>query len=78
MQWMDCLANFGPLRLDFSCVRPCHRKTVDFGGIFRPFGDLMGGPCGHGWGILPSGMYMRPNNAVDGLFDQFWAATTQL
>ena len=22
MWWMDCLANFGPLRLDFNCVKP--------------------------------------------------------
>ena len=23
MRWMDCLANFGPLQLDFNCVKPC-------------------------------------------------------
>ena len=39
---MDCLANFGPLQLDLNCVRPCFGKTVDLGGVLRPFGGLMG------------------------------------
>ena len=42
MQWLDCLANFGPLRLDFNCVKPCQGITVDLGGVFRPSGGLMG------------------------------------
>ena len=61
-----------------NCPKACKGKRANLGGVFRPFGDLMGGPCGHGRGILPSGTYMRPNNAVDGLFDQFWAVTTLL
>ena len=44
MRWMDCLANFGPLQLDFNCMKPCQGKTVDLGGVFRPFGGLMGTP----------------------------------
>ena len=44
MWWKDCLAYFGPLRLDFNCVRPYQGKTVDLGGVFRPFGGLMGAP----------------------------------
>ena len=23
MWWINCLSNFGPLQLDFNCVRPC-------------------------------------------------------
>ena len=42
MQRMDCLANLGPLRLDFTCMKPCYGKAVDLGGVFRPFGGLMG------------------------------------
>ena len=44
MRWMDCLANFGLLQLDLNCVRPCLGKTVDLGGVFCPFGGLMGAP----------------------------------
>ena len=39
---MDCLANFGPLRRDFNCVKPCYEETVDFVSVFCLFGDLMG------------------------------------
>ena len=41
---MECLANFGPQQLDFRCVKPCQGKTVDFGGVFRPLGGLIGAP----------------------------------
>ena len=44
MQWLDCLANFGPLQLDFNCVKPCQGITVDLGGVFCPSGGLMGAP----------------------------------
>ena len=44
MQWMDCLVNFGPLQLDLNCLKPCLGKMVDFGGVFRPSGGLMGAP----------------------------------
>ena len=27
-----------------NCVKPCYGKTVDLGGVFRPFGGLMGAP----------------------------------
>ena len=74
MQWMDCLANFGPLQLDFNCLKPCLGKTVDLGGVFHPFGSLMGAPWGHGWRRWPLGM--RPKDAVDGLSGKFWVATT--
>ena len=76
MQWMDCLANFGPLQLDFNCMKPCHGKTVDLGGVFRPFGGSDGDPWGHGWGPWPPGTWMRPEDAVDGLSGEFWAPMT--
>ena len=44
MRWMDCLAYFGPLQLDFNCVRPCWGKMVILGGVFCPFGGLIGAP----------------------------------
>ena len=44
MWWMDCRAKFGPLQLDFYCVKPCEGKTVDLGGVFCPFGGWMGAP----------------------------------
>ena len=44
MWWMDCPAKFGPLQLDFYCVKPCEGKTVDLGGVFCPFGGWMGAP----------------------------------
>ena len=44
MQLMNCLANFGPLRLVFNCMKPCYGKTVDLGGVFCPFGGLVGVP----------------------------------
>ena len=57
MQRMDCLANFGPLRLDFNCVKPCEGKTVDLGGVFFPFGVLKGAPevTRGGYGLLGCG-----------------------
>ena len=39
---MNCLANFGPLQLDFNCVKPCKEEMVDFLSVFCLFGDLMG------------------------------------
>ena len=44
MQWMDCLANFGALQLDFNCLIPCLGKMVDLGGVFCPFGGLIWAP----------------------------------
>ena len=44
MQWLDCLANFGPVQLDLNSVKPCQGKTVDLGSVFHPFGGLMGAP----------------------------------
>ena len=44
MWWMDCWGKFGPLQLDSYCVNPCEGKTVDLGGVFCPFGGLMGAP----------------------------------
>ena len=41
MRWMDCLANFRPLQLDFNCVKPCLEETVDFVSVFCLFGDLI-------------------------------------
>ena len=57
MRWMDCLANFGPLQLDFNCVKPCKGKTVDLEGVFYPFGGLMGAPgvTAGGYGLLGCG-----------------------
>ena len=52
------------------------RKTVDLGGVFRPFGGSNGGPWGHSWGTWPPGMWMRPKDAVDGLSGKFWAPMT--
>ena len=39
---MNCLANFGPLQLNFNCVKPYLEETVDFVSVFCLFGDLMG------------------------------------
>ena len=44
MWWTDCQAKFGPLQLDFYCVKPCKEKMVDLGSVFRPFGGWMGAP----------------------------------
>ena len=44
MGWMGCLANFGPLPLDFNCVKPCQGYRVDLVGVFHRFGGLMGAP----------------------------------
>ena len=44
MRWMDCLANFGPLQLDFNCMKSCQGKIVDLGGVFGPFGKVIGAP----------------------------------
>ena len=54
MQWLDCLANFGPLQVDFNCGKPCQGITVDLGGVFRPFGGLMRAPgvTARGHGLL--------------------------
>ena len=41
-RWLDSLANFEPLRFDFNCVKHSQGKTVDLGGVFCPFGGLMG------------------------------------
>ena len=38
---MNCLANFGPLQLDFYGAKPCQEETVDFVSVFCLFGDLM-------------------------------------
>ena len=46
MWWMDCRAKFGPLQLDFYCVKPCKGKTVDLGVFFVLLGV--------GWGPLGS------------------------
>ena len=48
MWWMDCRAKFGPLQLDFYCVKPCEGKTVDLEGCFLSFWGLDGGPWGLG------------------------------
>ena len=42
MQWMDCLADFGPLQPNFIRVKPCQGKTAYLGGVFHPFRGLMG------------------------------------
>ena len=57
MRWLDCLANFGPLQIDFNCMKPCQGKTVDLGGVFRPFWGLMGAPgvTAGGHGLLRRG-----------------------
>ena len=49
------------------------RKTVDLSGVFHPFGGLMGAPEVT---AEPSGTWMSPKDAVDGLSGKFWAATT--
>ena len=41
---MDCLANFGLLRLDFNRLKPCWGEMVHLGGVFCPFGGQMGAP----------------------------------
>ena len=57
MRWMDCLANFGPLQLDFNCLKPSLGKMIDLGGVFHPFGGLIGapGPMAGGYGLLERG-----------------------
>ena len=39
---------------DFICMKPCKGKTVDLGGVFHPFGGLMGVPgvMAGGYGFL--------------------------
>ena len=49
---------------------------VDLGGVFRPFGGLMGAPGVTAGGTWPPGMWMRPEDAVDGFFGKFWAPMT--
>ena len=51
---MDCLANFGPLQPDFNYVKPCQGKMVNLGGVFCPYGGLMGalGVTAGGIGLL--------------------------
>ena len=58
MPWMDFLANFGLPPLDFNCVKPYKGKMVDWGGgVFCPFGGLMGAPgvTSGGYGLLGRG-----------------------
>ena len=40
MRWIECLANFAPLKPDLICVK--QRRTINLGGC--PFGGLMGTP----------------------------------
>ena len=57
MWWMDCWVKFGPLQPDFYCVKPCKGKMVNLGGVFCPFGGLMGAPgvTAGGHGLLGCG-----------------------
>ena len=57
MPWMDFLAKFGLLQLDFNCVKSCYWKMVDLVGVVYPFGGLMGAPgvTAGGHGLLGRG-----------------------
>ena len=42
---------------DSNCLKPCMGKTVDLGGVFHPFGGLIGAPglMAGGDGLLERG-----------------------
>ena len=51
-------------------------ENGQFGWCFPSFWGSDGGPWGHGWGTWPPGMWMRPEDAVDGFSGKFWAPMT--
>ena len=52
------------------------RKKVDLGGVFHPFGGLIGAPEATAGGRWSPWRWVRPEDAVDGLSGKFWAAMT--
>ena len=74
MGWMDFLAKSGPLRPDLNNVKPCMEKRSRAGGLSDWGSDW--GPWVHGWGTWLYGTWMRPNDAIVGLFGVLWTTTT--